>query len=586
MGGGLVQLTGFGAQNVFVNGNPSMTYFTKMYKRTTNFAMEHFRLSITNITDTTLPGAGTKTFTFPVPRYADLVHDCYVCVQIPDIWSPLSGYDQNTSLAYETAFQWSRNLGFNMIETASVLLNGTVVSTVTGEWMKIKSYLKNNKTQRAKIDAMVGNTPDMYDPANAPGRTSQYPNAINVSATNTAPPAPSIRGRQLTIPLSFWFCEEIGQSIPLVSLPQTEVSIQITFRNIYNMFTILDTRQPPTRVGNNLVPSTNPTFQTRITGNPGDSSLGIQNFLSYPDVLGNPTNPSLVTWNLDPYIEANYIFLTDTERAHISAYERSFLITQVRYVKNDNLYGYNKTLIPMYNLCTRVVTLFQREDRTLLNDWDNYTNWDSIFYPPVQTYPSVLPTLNQPATPDQWYSTGIQLSNSMNSQDIMQEGNLIFDGTDRFVTKNVNFFRNIQNLRFSEGDTTSLPGINVYSFALDPNTITQPSGSANGSMFNKTMFQCTLLVPPIVQTGAVSQVPVCVVKSTTFNSTPTLVPAGATTSPAPGIPPLISPGDTVTVYPSPTNLQIQYDGYSSMIYVESYNFLKVTNGQANLVFTT
>ena len=207
MGGGLVQLTGFGAQNVFVNGNPSMTYFNKMYKRTTNFAMEHFRLNIAHITDTTLPPAGNKTFTFPVPRYADLLHDCYVCVQIPDIWSPLSGFDQTTSLAYETAFQWSRNLGYNMIETASILFNGTAMCTVTGEWMKIKSYMTENGTQRAKLNAMVGNTLDMHDPANAPGRTNQYPNAINVSATNTAPPAPSIRGRQLTIPLSFWFCE-------------------------------------------------------------------------------------------------------------------------------------------------------------------------------------------------------------------------------------------------------------------------------------------------------------------------------------------------------------------------------------------
>ena len=577
MGGGLVQLTGFGAQNVFVNGNPSMTYFNKMYKRTTNFAMEHFRLNIANVTDTTLPPSGTKTFTFPVPRYADLVHDCYICVQIPDVWSPLSGYDQTTSLAYETAFQWSRNLGYNMIESASLLLNGTVVATVTGEWMKIKSYLKNDKTKRAKLDVMVGNTPDMYDPANAPGRMNQYPNAINVSATNTAPPAPSIRGRQLTIPLSFWFCEDIGQSIPLVSMPQTEVSIQVTFRNIYNLFTVLDTR------GNF---ATNPTFQQRVIGNPGDSALGIQNFMSYPDVMGNPTNPSLVKWNLDPYIEANYIFLTDTERAHIASYERSFLITQVRYLKGDNQYGYNNILIPMYNLCTRVVTLFQREDRILLNDWDNYTNWDTIYYPPVQTYPAVLPTPQAPATPDQWYSTGIQLLNSMNSQDIMQEGNLTFDGTDRFVTKNVNFFRNIQNYRFSEGDTTSLPGINVYSFALDPNTITQPSGSANGSMFNKTTFQYTLLVPPVVQTGAVSQTPLCIIKSTAFNSTPTPVPDGATVSPAPGIPPLVQAGETLTVYPSPTNLQVQYSGYSSMIYIESYNFLKVTNGQANLVFNT
>jgi hypothetical protein len=582
MGGGLVQLTGFGAQNVFVNGNPSMTYFNKMYKRTTNFAMEHFRLNIAHVTDTTLPPAGTKTFTFPVPRYADLLHDCYVCVQIPDIWSPLSGFDQTTSLAYETAFQWSRNLGYNMIESASILFNGTAMATVTGEWIKIKSYMKESGTQRAKLNAMTGNTLDMHDPANAPGRTNQYPNAINVSSTNTAPPAPSIRGRQLNIPLSFWFCEEIGQSIPLVAMPQTEVSIQITFRNIYNLFTILDTRGTA---------ATNPTFQTRVTGNPGDSFLGIQNYLSYPDTMGNPTNPSLVSWNLNPYIEANYIFLTDTERAYIAAHDRSFLITQVRYLKNNNQYGYNNITIPMYNLCTRVVSLFQRQDRLLLNDWDNYTNWDSIFYPPVQTYPSVLPTLTAPATPDQWYSTGIQLSNSMDSQNILLEGNLTFDGTDRFVTKNVNFFRNIQNFRFSAGDTVTLPGINLYSFALDPNTITQPSGSANGSMFNKTNFQYTLLTPPVVQTGPVSQIPVCVFKDTTFNSTPTVVPVGATIVPtnASGqaiAPPAVQPGQTLTIYPSPTNVQIQYNGYSAMIYIESYNFLKVTNGQANLVFNT
>jgi len=105
-------------------------------------------------------------------------------------------------------------------------------------------------------------------------------------------------------------------------------------------------------------------------------------------------------------------------------------------------------------------------------------------------------------------------------------------------------------------------------------------------MFNKTSFKHTLLVPPVVQTGAVSQIPVCVVKDTALSTNPTPVPNGATTSAAPGIPPLIQPGQTLTVYPSPTNLQIQYNGYSSIIYVESYNFLKVTNGQANLVFNT
>jgi hypothetical protein len=573
MPGGLMQLTGFGAQNVFVNGNPSMTYFKTMYKRSTNFAMEHFRLDVTNVTDLTIPSAGNKTFRFKVPRYADLLHDCYLCMNIPDIWSPLVEAQDGTKLANETKFQWVRNLGYNMIQSVDILFNGTSVGMMTGEWMKIASYLKSDATARAKLDKMVGNTPDMYDPANAPGRFNQYPNAINVNGVN--PPAPSIAGRQLTVPLPFWFCQDIGQSLPLVSMPSTEVEIVIIMRNIYQLFTCVD-----------LTPGST-TYGQRVPGNPGSSYTGIQNFLSYPDTQGNPTVASLVSWNTNPYIEANYVFLTDTERAHIAAYERSFLITQVRYVTAQNQYGYNDTLIPMYNLCTRIVSLYQRQDRILVNDWDNYTNWDDIYYPPVQPYTNISPsTYSVPPPAQALFCSGQQFSNAMASQDILQEGQLVFDGTQRFATKNVNFFRNIQNYQFSAGDTTALPGINVYSFALNPNDITQPSGSANGSMFNRTNLQQTLLVPPVIQSGVVTQSAVCVIKSTVFNSTPTPVPNGATTSPAPGIPPLVQAGQTLTIYPPPTNLGLQYGGYNSIIYIEAYNFLKVTNGQANLVFNT
>ena len=583
MPGGLVQLTGFGAQNVFLNGNPSMTYFTKMYKRHTNFAMEHFHLPPTNVTDTNLPIAGTKTFRFKVPRYADLLHDCYLCVDLPDIWSPLAVIDPTNNIAKEFQFQWIRNLGYNMIQQASVTLNGTPIVTMTGEWMKIASYLKHDATKRVILDKMVGNTPDMYDPGNKAGLFNQYPNAINIDGVNA--PAPSIAGRQLNIPLPFWFCEEIGQSLPLVSLVQSEVEIQVTFNNIYNLFTIIDVN--PANIGT-------PSFLTRIVGNPADAHRGMQNFLSYPDLQGNPTNQSLQNWNFNPYIEANYIFLTDTERAHVAAYEKSFLVTQVRYVRNDKQYGYNDVPIPMYDLCTRIVSLFQREDRILLNDWDNYTNWDNIYYPPVN--PLVLPAnAFSPLPPVQFYSSGIQLLNNMIAQDIMQEGTVVLDGAERLNTKNVNFFRLIQNYKFSKGDTTTLPGINLYSFALDPNTITQPSGTMNGSMFNRTNLQYTLLVPPTVtsmvdasgNTIPVSSPPaICIVKGTEFNSVPTQVPVGATVSQGPGIPPLLQAGQTLTIIPPSTQFNLQYGAYSSMIYIESYNFLKVTNGQGNLVFST
>jgi len=568
MPGGLMQLTAYGAQNVFVNGNPSMTYFNKLYKRSTNFAMEHFRLDPRGITDTSMPNAGLKTFRFKVPNYADMLHDCYLCVNIPDIWSPLVRTDSLNG-AEPTEFQWVRNLGFNMIEEVALTFNGTQIVSYSGEWLKVMSYLKDSKAKRQTVDQMVGNLREMYDPGNTDGRMNQYPHAI---ATSAAPiTAPSIQGRQLTIPLPFWFCQEISQSLPLIAMRLTEVEIQVTFTALYNVFTTLDTN-----------PTSN-TFGFRIPGAPNNPYTGIQNFLSYPDAQGNPQNSALTTWNLDPYIEANYVFLTDTERSHVAAYERTFLITQVRNIYVEKQYGLNNLLIPMFNLCTRVVALFQRYDRAQLNDWDNYTNWDEIVNPTINT--NLLP-FNDPYTTQQLFTSGPAFSNNMGLQDILVEGNLIFDGKDRFTTKNMNFFRDIQNYRFSQGPCRDLPGIYLYSFALDPNSITQPSGTVNASMFNKTTFRYTLLVPPITPTSSTSQTALCVTKDSVNSSTQVAVPIGSTVSPAPGVPALIQPGTTITVYSAPTNLYVQYQGYNTTMYIESYNFVKVTGGQANVVFST
>jgi len=151
------------------------------------------------------------------------------------------------------------------------------------------------------------------------------------------------------------------------------------------------------------------------------------------------------------------------------------------------------------------------------------------------TLPSIRlyfqPTCILSLPPTQFYSSGIQLVNNMIAQDILQEGTVVLDGTERLNTKNVNFFRLIQNYKFSSGDTSMLPGINLYSFSLDPNTITQPSGTVNGSMFNRTNLQYTLLVPPTVtstvdSSGNIvpvsSPAPICIVKGTEFNPVPTL----------------------------------------------------------------
>jgi hypothetical protein len=44
MGGGLLQLVAYGAQDVYLTGNPQITFFKVAYRRHTNFALESNKL--------------------------------------------------------------------------------------------------------------------------------------------------------------------------------------------------------------------------------------------------------------------------------------------------------------------------------------------------------------------------------------------------------------------------------------------------------------------------------------------------------------------------------------------------------------
>ena len=88
MPGGLMQLVGVGAQNELVNGNPSMTHFRSVYRRHTNFAMEQIRMPFT-ASNLEFSTTGTRTISCRIDRYAQLLHDSYLILTLPDIWSPL-----------------------------------------------------------------------------------------------------------------------------------------------------------------------------------------------------------------------------------------------------------------------------------------------------------------------------------------------------------------------------------------------------------------------------------------------------------------------------------------------------------------
>ena len=451
-----------------------------------------------------------------------------------------------------------------MIRHVSVLVNGQEIVRHTGEWMKLYANLTFDANKKEILNRMIGNVPDMYDPANAQGRMNQYPHSISTPSTYAEP---SIYGRTLLIPLHFWFCETVGQALPLVALQQSEVEIVVELRNANELFTV---RDPRTRLSNN---TPNPNFGVRVAPDTSDTNFAWSHFLS-PPMYAAPTlnlTPDARSWRFNPFIEANYIFVGDMEMAYIARSEHTFMISQIDSVQAEGQYGPSNDLeLTMKNLVTRILWVAQRSDRVLQNDWDNYTNWVDPYTSPF------VPALG-------WYTSGRTQPSNVSQRDTLLESTLVLDGQERFSPKQTLFFSGMELYRHQTGNP--IPGVYEYSFALDNNPI-QPSGHLNGSMFNKTLLRNTWVLPPYsesVSNGS-AQTAVCILRSTVNSLNPVVIP-NPNIRDDKGIL-IYGPEDVVTVIRKDANAPTYQYTFNVRAYVQSYNFLRIMGGIGNVVFSS
>ena len=87
MPGGLLTLVSTGPENVILNSNPKKTFFKATYAKHTNFGLQKFRLNYDKEKDINF--LHETDLTFKLPRYGDLIHDTFICVNLPNIYSPL-----------------------------------------------------------------------------------------------------------------------------------------------------------------------------------------------------------------------------------------------------------------------------------------------------------------------------------------------------------------------------------------------------------------------------------------------------------------------------------------------------------------
>ena len=479
-GGGLYVLVAYGSQNMMLSGNPDYTYFYTVMKKHSHFSFESVTIPFEG-------GSSDLVFDEPVQirakiqRVAELLSDLYFTFTLPDIYSKFI----DVVGANQCEFQWVRYIGAQIIQDVSFFVGGTLVQQFDSDYIISTALVDQDETQYNKWQELVGDVPELYDPANGkysggigntPNRTHGfYPHVLQNKDGNGVPLAqqnnfPSIPSRDITLPLGLWFSQNYGLALPHIGLQQHECIIQITLRPLQDLYTVVDSSGNRVRPGYML----DKTVSNLNTGNvqyipDASDRMYIRNYLTdfgYTTTTNNrlPINPRL---------QGTYVYLTDDERRTFAVTPLQYLVRQVTRYDFSNVTSRQFVELFTHNPVPRIIIVPRRSDAIQYrNDWTNYTNWWK--YPMAPFVPSNSTSITYGTSGVN--SQGIQ-------QDIIRDIRIVCDGNEIQEVKPLQYFRELTSWKNTTG--VFPPGLAVYSFALDSSRWTKPSGTLNTSRVRK-----------------------------------------------------------------------------------------------------
>jgi hypothetical protein len=207
-GGGLIQIVAYGAQDVYLTGDPQVSWFKTVYRRHTNFATENIRLPISNA------GFGVLAYVL-VTRSADLITQCYLEVHLPKVSLPtnLTGSGgAPTSTGMNARFAWVRKIGHSMLDYYYVNIGNVEADRQYTNWLNIWQEMTMTKDQALNYNTLIGDVPELTE--------LRAPNAQGVFTDEYT----------VYMPLQFWFCRNNGLALPLIALQYHEVRLYFKFR--------------------------------------------------------------------------------------------------------------------------------------------------------------------------------------------------------------------------------------------------------------------------------------------------------------------------------------------------------------------
>lgn len=517
MGGGLIQLAAYGVEDIYLTGDPQITFFKVLYRRHTNFAVESI---IQNFS--TVANFG-ETVNCTISRRGDLIGRIFLHIELPAIpkfIDPITGEeDSNKKIA------WVNFLGGALLYEFSIDIGGRMIDKQYGEWMYIWSQVSNR--QDIALSKMIGNVPSMYTFTNGK------------------------QGYNLYIPLTFWFCRHNGLALPLIALSSSDVKLIFTFRRAEECYRIGPTNsiniledivpfnsgdyikqtingqtiygyvmnydylqkklyyikiQSPTAIkkqfesyqSKNNLPFTinnNPNYieniPYRIYNAINDTyCTPVPNTRENIEATALPCKPRFI----NSFLYVDYIYLDNEERSKFGRTNHEYLIEQIQFNKEIGITSPNvKMNLALNHPCKAFYWVAQLDSMVgpgTMNEIFNYTT-SPIYYPIcdpnidnlrpeyLPEYNDIYPNLyDKLIFYDRYYGKSLVLKTKF-----------ILDGRERFCGRNFEYFNYVQP--YEHHFRGPKIGINVYSPSLHPEE-NQPSSAINTSKFEDIILQIRL----------------------------------------------------------------------------------------------
>jgi hypothetical protein len=196
-----MQLVAYGAQDIYLTGNPQITFFKVVYRRHTNFAMESVAQTMNGSSE--LGGKAVAT----ISRNGDLVGRMYVAAS-------LEAASSGNSLV--------ANPGNVLLKEVTCEIGGQQIDKHYGHWLETWAELTEPNPDGVNTAVVVGNA------AGTPYQRMAAAGGVKAAAFGDD-------AGLVHVPLQFWFNRNPGLALPLIALQYHEVKISIQFATLAEM---------------------------------------------------------------------------------------------------------------------------------------------------------------------------------------------------------------------------------------------------------------------------------------------------------------------------------------------------------------